>query len=226
MINERLDREWIAQNSESTSMKLHLERYNFALAHLKNKKVLDIACGTGYGSEILSARNEVIGVDIDSEAIAQARAAAPNINYICSSYQELALPQKIDTIVSLETIEHLPNPSDFIRFCYETMPSGGTLIISAPISYTTDLNTFHISDFTESSFRKLIESKGFRPLDIQLHQKQKMLEKENTSKLSLWEYLLLLKSYLIKPNNIVKRIKDFMQNGWNIKYITVVYKKL
>jgi 2-polyprenyl-3-methyl-5-hydroxy-6-metoxy-1,4-benzoquinol methylase len=225
MINERLNRKWIAQNSDTTSMKLHLNRYNFALSHLQNNKILDIACGTGYGSKILAQQNEVIGVDISADAIDEAIQTAPDLTFICSGYQELILENKIDTIVSLETIEHLPDPEDFIQWCHKILPIDGTLIISAPISYTTDLNSFHLSDFSESSFRNLIERNGFSPTGFHFHQNQKMLESENTSKLTSKEYFQLMKDYLSHPYRIMKRIRDIFINGLNIKYITLIYKK-
>lgn len=225
MVNERLSREWIEQNKHTVSWQLHLERYTFAEDLLTDKFILDIACGTGYGSEILAKSNRVIGVDIDAEAIKEAKSNAQNIEFVHAGYQDVAVPKDIDTIVSLETIEHLPDPSDFIRFCYESLPSKGTLVISAPISYTSDLNAFHLTDFTEESFRAMIESHGFVPTDKQLHQSQNMLDGENTSKLSTAEYLKLIGQYVTKPNRIWNRIKDLSKNGLTIKYLLAVYTK-
>ena len=52
----------------------HLDRYHFAASHVVGKKVADIACGTGYGTEILlhAGADSVIGIDIDAEAVAYA----------------------------------------------------------------------------------------------------------------------------------------------------------
>jgi 2-polyprenyl-3-methyl-5-hydroxy-6-metoxy-1,4-benzoquinol methylase len=51
----------------------HLYRYYFALHFVKDKKVLDLACGEGYGSYILSKSAEyVTGLDIDEKTIKHA----------------------------------------------------------------------------------------------------------------------------------------------------------
>ena len=52
----------------------HIHRYKFALNYVKSKKILDIACGEGYGSNILSSEAEkVLGIDISSESINYAK---------------------------------------------------------------------------------------------------------------------------------------------------------
>ena len=225
MIGERLSSEWIAQNQHTESMQLHLERYHYAATLLQNKKTLDIACGTGYGSDILAVQNQVTGADVDNEAVAEAKKLYPHIDFVCEDYQNLTLPNTYDAVVSLETIEHLENPSNFIAFCHTVLKKGGLLILSAPVSYTTDLNKFHLSDFTIQSLQDLIKQRHFACTNEIMHQSQKMFNKENTSKLSTKEYLQLLLAYISNPSTIVKRIKDILKNGLHIKYVVLVYEK-
>ncbi len=93
----------------------HIERYQFAQQFLKpDWIVLDAACGSGYGSEILSKKaKKVIGIDINQEAInyAQNHYSQPNITYLVGDLnQNLNFPDEyFDAIISFETIEHVRN---------------------------------------------------------------------------------------------------------------------
>src|SRR5690606_24231339 len=71
------------------TLRIHMERYDFAAVRLTGTRVLDMACGCGYGSDRLAELNPdktVVGVDIDPAAIAFARAhyQRPNLSYICA----------------------------------------------------------------------------------------------------------------------------------------------
>ena len=64
----------------------HRQRYEFAAALCSGQRVLDLCCGSGYGSAILAARaREVVGVDNDAATIETARATiareAPNVSF-------------------------------------------------------------------------------------------------------------------------------------------------
>lgn len=83
-------------------------RYHFAKTITKNKSVIDIACGTGYGSAILADEaNSVIGVDISPISIAYANKhyKKEKINFIIDDF--FSCQQKADVAISFETIEHL-----------------------------------------------------------------------------------------------------------------------
>lgn len=87
----------------------HLPRYEFAAEHLsESDDVLDIACGTGYGTAILSkVSSKAIGVDRSEDAITYAikKVDRPNVSYISSDF--FANTVCADTVVSFETIEHI-----------------------------------------------------------------------------------------------------------------------
>jgi SAM-dependent methyltransferase len=115
----------------------HVQRYRFALQRSEGNRVLDLACGVGYGSYILSqARGrEVTGIDLSAEAIryGQAHYQRPGLRLV----QADALAWQndgaaFDTIVSFETIEHLPDPAAFVAQTARLLKPGGLLIVSAP----------------------------------------------------------------------------------------------
>ena len=87
----------------------HLPRYEFAMEHLaKHDEVLDIACGTGYGTVMLSkVSGKATGVDRSEDAIAYAirKVDRPNVIYIVSDFFKNTVCA--DTVVSFETIEHI-----------------------------------------------------------------------------------------------------------------------
>src|SRR5262249_3120187 len=89
----------------------HWHRYCAAVPIARGLRVLDAACGEGYGSALLAQKAAtVIGVDIEADAIAHANARyrMPNLTYVWASVTALPLaPASIDMIVSFETIEHL-----------------------------------------------------------------------------------------------------------------------
>ncbi len=64
--------------------------------------------------------------------------------------------------VSLETVEHLPNPRGYVAHVAEVPPSGGRFIASVPVTVSTDGNPHHLWDFTRESFRQLLRANGFR----------------------------------------------------------------
>src|SRR5215216_5058132 len=89
----------------------HLARYAFCMSLVKGKKILDMACGEGYGSYLLSKiAAEVKGVDIDESTVFHAAANyhTSNLSFIQGDAADLPFGDKyFDVIISFETIEHL-----------------------------------------------------------------------------------------------------------------------
>jgi len=88
----------------------HMARYAFAKKHTVGK-VADMACGTGYGSEMLEAD----GYDIAPEAIGYARTHYKG-EFGILDLSDPKLDKTYDTVVSFETIEHLENPHPFLEW--------------------------------------------------------------------------------------------------------------
>src|SRR5690606_17895209 len=91
----------------------HWHRYAFAAQFARGKRVLDAACGEGYGSALLARHGaEVVGVDVSEEAIAHARARYgdhPGLRFVhadCTRLDDFDGPG-FDLVVSFETLEHL-----------------------------------------------------------------------------------------------------------------------
>ncbi|MCR3907030.1 MAG: class I SAM-dependent methyltransferase [Tenericutes bacterium] len=147
----------------------HINRYAFAAEFVKDKNILDVACGTGYGSAYLaeSGAKEVVGGDISKEAITYARKNVCNdkLNFALLDARQLPFPTgTLDVITSFETIEHLEKYMTFLAECKRILKSGGILICSTPNKKLTSphtpkpLNPFHVREFYPMEYYKLITS--------------------------------------------------------------------
>ena len=91
----------------------HMHRYAYAAAFGAGKRVLDAACGEGYGSALLArAGANVTGIDISAEAVAHARlryAGVDGLKFAQADVTQLdgLAAASFDVIVSFETLEHV-----------------------------------------------------------------------------------------------------------------------
>jgi ubiquinone/menaquinone biosynthesis C-methylase UbiE len=161
-------------NASSSSRDLYLQhvgRYLFAKPLVDGKTVLDVACGAGYGSQILShLAKRVVGADIDRQAIEHCRSrySGTNLSFVQMDGCHLAFsPSSFDAVVSFETLEHLENPEVFLKELNRVLKVDGQLIISTPNKelfslYTKNKkNPFHYREFTQSKFEKKLRSDFF-----------------------------------------------------------------
>lgn len=144
----------------------HYHRYAVAMQVAKDKIVLDLACGEGYGSALLSlVANQVIGVDISDEAIAHARtayAARENLRFECNSATDTSFPNEyFDLVISYETIEHLAEQEEMLAEIRRVLKPEGMLLISSPnrpvYSEGRDFkNEFHVKELDFAEFDALL----------------------------------------------------------------------
>jgi ubiquinone/menaquinone biosynthesis C-methylase UbiE len=142
----------------------HIARYRFAKDFVRGKRVLDIACGEGYGASSFAKAGaySVVGVDISPEVCEHARGKY-GIDARTGDAQAIPLPDRsLDLVVSFETIEHVSAPAAFVRECSRVLVPDGTLIISTPnrpvYSGECTHNPFHQIEFNEEEFRDLLGS--------------------------------------------------------------------
>src|SRR5262249_22448787 len=123
---------------------------------MTGRSVLDVGCGTGYGSSILaSSARKVVGLDISNEAItfAQDHYQRANLQFLVADCSRLSLKaESIEGIVCFEVIEHLVDQEAFLRELQRVLKEDGLLVISTPnrIFYTEECketNPFHTHEF-------------------------------------------------------------------------------
>jgi len=126
------------------------------------EKILDAACGSGYGSKILAetGAKEVVAIDISPEAIKLAKElySSPNIKYVLGDVKNTKEENNtFDFITSFETIEHLDNPSLFLKELKRVLKSDGLAVISTPNSEISgEGNPFHLREFSRVEFTELV----------------------------------------------------------------------
>lgn len=215
------------------SLEIHQARYRFAADHLVGNRILDMACGCGFGTALMAARHPervFVGVDIDPAAIdyAQRHYQAVNLSYRCADAMTFA-EGCYDTIVSLETIEHLSNPRAFIANLPNLLTTGGCIIASVPVTPTCDGNPHHLHDFTRRGFLRLFKAVGFTAGE-ELRQVQPWVyddafsAAEDSTSRSQGVGNNLLAYYRKHPLALVARIYAIVRHGTCNIYLTAVFK--
>jgi len=140
----------------------HLAVYEWIAERCRGQRVADLACGEGYGSEVLArTAAEVVGVDANPEAHEHARLkyTAPNLRFERGLVEQFAEPR--DAIVFLQTIEHVHEPGALLRgfaaaapVSYVSTPNRLTL---APAGAEKSDNPWHLREYTIEEYRELLE---------------------------------------------------------------------
>jgi ubiquinone/menaquinone biosynthesis C-methylase UbiE len=150
--------------SENTNE--HLHRYALAIELARGLSVLDIACGEGYGCNLLaSVAAKVTGVDIDAATIQRAKQKYPasNVQFTTGACHAIPFPDhSFDLLVSFETIEHHDQHQAMMQEIKRVLKPEGTLIISSPDKkYYSDepdyKNPFHVAELYKHEFEALME---------------------------------------------------------------------
>jgi ubiquinone/menaquinone biosynthesis C-methylase UbiE len=139
----------------------HIQRYQSAAEMCEDKVVLDIASGSGYGTqELARSAARVIGVDVSPEAVEYAHAhfAGANIEFLLGAATEIPLgDNSVDVVVTFETIEHVEDYRRFISEIRRVLRPDGVAIISTPndLEYEEG-NHFHLHEFERGELLDLI----------------------------------------------------------------------
>lgn len=135
---ELTSQRFIPQMADPLEAVEHYHRYLYASRFVRSKRVLDIACGEGYGSAFLSLNaQDVLGVDADGMAVAQARskyASFPNARFETGRCEEFSVPEgSIDVVVSFDTLGLLEPEvrTQFMTNMKRALRPGGIALISA-----------------------------------------------------------------------------------------------
>jgi len=128
--------------------RLHRFRYYCSAGFVeKEDVVLDLGCGSGYGTEILSRNaKEVIGIDIESGNIAacEIHFKGKKKKFVEADLEKMDLPE-CDVAVGMEVIEHLYEPAEFLKKLKKKTKK--LIILSVPLGKTTDTDGSHHYDF-------------------------------------------------------------------------------
>jgi len=144
----------------------HWHRYAVAVPAAAGLRVLDAACGEGYGSALLArTAAHVTGLDVDAGAIAHARERYARANLVFEPGPVTAIPlpdASIDLVVSFETIEHLAGQREMLAEFRRVLTARGALILSSPNRpvYNEsggEPNHFHVKELDRGELRALLD---------------------------------------------------------------------
>jgi len=141
----------------------HVRRYEWARRAMREGVVIDAACGTGYGTALLSHGSaRAVGVDIHAPAVAFARKNYSTV-VIEARVEQLPLrTRSADSFVSFETIEHLDDPASLLTEVARVLRPGGLFLVSTPnanVSHGT--NPYHVHELDLTELEKLLDRAGF-----------------------------------------------------------------
>jgi len=154
----------------------HLHRYQFVKKELgSNESVLDLACGSGYGTHFLSeaTQGKVVGGDLSAETIGQCVSDWPNrsnLEFRQLNGTSIEFPESaFDKVVSFETIEHTVEFEKLLSELNRVLKPGGKAFISTPNFPVNSpsgkvTNPYHTQEFKYEEFRALMERHFSDPL--------------------------------------------------------------
>jgi SAM-dependent methyltransferase len=143
----------------------HLAVYEWIAAQAEGKRVIDMACGEGYGSEVLAGSGgSVVGVDANPEAHEHARLRYTRENLRFERDLVETFPEKADVVVFLQTIEHLEDPKAVLEHFKSLVGEGGVVFVSTPNVFTLapkgaerSDNPWHVHEYRQEEFAELCE---------------------------------------------------------------------
>jgi SAM-dependent methyltransferase len=141
----------------------HLAVYEWIASRVAGVSVIDMACGEGYGSDVLAgAAESVVGVDANPEAHEHARLRYRRANLrfardLLSTFSEAA-----DAVVFLQTIEHVQEPAAVLEHFRSLVGEAGTVFVStpnvltlAPKGASRSGNPWHVHEYRADEFERL-----------------------------------------------------------------------
>src|SRR5436309_2862870 len=149
----------------------HLHRYAFATQFVRNKRVLDLASGEGYGSNLLAkTAKQVVGIDIDEQTVRHAKNKyiLPHLDFKVGSILDVPIEGNgvLDVIVCFEALEHVDDHHKLLSEAKRLLTPNGIFLVSTPnkMLYTDEPhfnNPFHVHELYFAEFKTLLE-KYFR----------------------------------------------------------------
>ena len=144
----------------------HLVVYEWIAAQAAGTRVVDMACGEGYGSDVLAGKaSSAVGVDANPEAHEHARLryVRPNLRFERDLVESFTEP--CDAVVFLQTIEHVQDAGAILEHFKSMLSPGGVAYIStpnlltlAPAGAEKSDNPWHVKEYRATEFCQLCEA--------------------------------------------------------------------
>jgi SAM-dependent methyltransferase len=154
--------------AENYWFRRHLAVYEWIAPRVAAGDVLDMACGEGYGSDVLARRaSSVVGVDgnPDAHEHARLRYGRPGLSFERGLVESFGSASQFDAVVFLQTIEHVQDPAAVLAHFRSLLRPGGVVFVSTPNVLTLappgaakSGNPWHVREYRASEFGELCRS--------------------------------------------------------------------
>ncbi|MGW1809123.1 class I SAM-dependent methyltransferase [Streptomyces sp. NPDC002078] len=135
----------------------HVARYALANDVIAGRSVLDAACGGGYGGYVLHKAAEYTGLDLDGQALREARRLFPGLRFLKGSVFDLPCENaSIGAVVTFETLEHIRQPERAMAEFARVLSPGGVLIGSIPINHPDRI--YHVRPYSATEAYEIFTS--------------------------------------------------------------------
>jgi 2-polyprenyl-3-methyl-5-hydroxy-6-metoxy-1,4-benzoquinol methylase len=142
-------------------------RYRWASQYCRGKDVLDVPCGMGWGTSLISGPRSLTGVDLNADAITEANGRyGRKAKFVVGDMGRLEFADaSFDVICCLEGIEHVPVEvgHSFLRESSRVLRPEGTLLLSSPYCHTKPHsgNPFHIHEYQPDEIKGAVGKSFF-----------------------------------------------------------------
>jgi 2-polyprenyl-3-methyl-5-hydroxy-6-metoxy-1,4-benzoquinol methylase len=154
--------------AENYWFRRHLVVYEWIARNVAGQRVLDMACGEGYGADVLARRAAtVVGLEANLEAYEHARLRyrAGNLTFARGLVETFGEPGSFDAVVFLQTIEHVFDPAAVLAHLRSLLAPGGVVYVSTPNVLTLAAqgkdksdNPWHLKEYRAEEFGELCRS--------------------------------------------------------------------
>lgn len=179
---------------------LEQKRYIFALSFINGLDVLDCASGVGWGSFLMaqSGAKKVVGVDLSNNAITTANIyySAQNVEFVTSALEDLDFCDgSFDVVISFETIEHVNDPTEFLKKLRQFSKKGAKLLLSTPNGYVfkpdgvRPYNPYHLQEYSRQDLERMFVKSGWA---VQEYRGQRPMKRDSDE---VKQYRLFIKRY-------------------------------
>ncbi len=133
----------------------------------RGAKALDLGCGAGAVLKALRERGPTIGLDLSDVALSYCRHRGLD-DLVRADARHLPFHDgSFDVVVTLDTVEHIPDDLGALREAARVLKPGGLLVMNVPafrwLWGPHDVALMHRRRYTRPQVRKLLEEAGFRP---------------------------------------------------------------
>lgn len=141
----------------------HVARYAFAAQMVANRDVLDVACGVGYGSQLLgkAGAKSVLGIDLAEDAISHARKNYfhPEVTYRAQDAREMDYAGEFDLVTCFEFIEHVDEQERVLDAIKRALRPHGILVISTPRPHDELRTEFHVHELEYQELKRMLSER-------------------------------------------------------------------